>query len=218
MSLISKVLKRLDSINTLLNTIASNAKRFTELPPAQSVDLTSIFPIELNGTTYYLTLQQLFDAIQPNAPQIIQETLIPTQANQKTFLVPGNPEQVIVWKGRTNLIQDSSSMVRDFDYDSSTSVIVTTDGLNYDPDPIKSEKLYVTGFSSAIGTIQIIEATEDDQVDFFYSGVPAFVIVMAGRTNMIEGRDYTRTRYSSNNKITFTKGKPINSLVTVIKF
>ena len=217
MAIETKVEELLSTIIERLNAIGSNAKRIFELSQAQSVDLTSKFHIDLEGTSYYLTLQQLADKISPSTSQVIQEILIPTQSNQKTFLVPGNPENVLVQKGRTNLIPDSSTIVRDFDYDASTGLITTTKGLIYNIDSSKSEKLYVTGFSNKVGTIQVIEATEEDQTEFYYSGAPASVKVMAGRTNMLEGTDFNRTRYSTNNKVTFTKGKPIGSVVLIIK-
>ena len=186
--------------------------------PATSVDLNSKFHIDLNGESFYLTLQQLAETLNPSAAKIIQETLIPTQTNQKTFVVPGIPENIIVSKGRTNLTPDSTTIVRDYNYNNVTGIITTTKGLVYNADPIQSEKLYITGFSNSVGSIQIIEITQEDQTEVFYSGAPSFLKVIAGRTNMIEGLDFTRTKYSSNNKITFTKGKALNSTVTIIKF
>ena len=213
----SKIEELLSTIIERLNAIAANAKRIFELPENLSLDIASKFHIDLNGTSYFVSLERLRDFLNPVSTQVIQEVLIPTQANQKTFLVPGSPENVLIQKGRTNLIQDSTTVVRDFDYDASTGVLVTTKGLIYNIDPLKSEKLYVTGFSSKVGSIQKIEATEEDQIEFFYSGSPANVKVISGRTNMLEGIDFTRTRYSTNNKLTFTKGKPIGSLITIIK-
>lgn len=217
MSFQSQILDRLASLNETLNRIATNAKRFFELPQATTVDLTAIFPIEFEGTTYHLSLQQLKDGLGVGGPKMVQGVLIPTQANQTQFLVPGNPEYLLLQKGRTNLLKDSTTEVRDFDYDASSGLITTTKGLIYNADETQSEKLYYTGFNSDTGAIQTVKITTEDQTEVLYSGAPAIVKVLAGRTNMIEGVDFTRTNFSENNKLVFTKGKPIDTLITIIK-
>lgn len=223
MSFQTQVLELLKTVVEKLNTISKNAKRIFELPEQTILDLANKFHVDLNGTSYFITLERLRDFIRPSTTQVIKETLIPETNNQRTFLVPGKPEVVHVKKGRVNLIEDTTTTTYDFEYDASNGIITTTTGLKVSQDPTQTEKLFVIGFSSEIGTKQIIEATQEGQTEFFFSGAPSTIEVISGRSNRIESTidttyDYTRTRFSTNNKITLTKGVPIGTLITIIKF
>lgn len=223
MSFETQILELLKTVVENQNKIATNGKHIYELPEQTTLDLDNKIHVDLNENSYYMTLQRLKDFLNPTASQVIKETLIPETNNQVQFIIPGKPEVVHIQKGRTNLIEDTEDTTYDYDYDADNGILTLAKGLKVDADPTQTEKLFLIGFSSQIGTKQVLEATEDNQTEFFFSGAPSIIQVITGRTNRIENTadttyDYTRTRYSTNNKITLTKGVPIGSLITLIKF
>lgn len=211
MSFETQILSALSTITDRLNTIAANAKKIFEFPEHTTIDLSEKLPVDVNGTTKFLTLQRIFDFFNPSAPQVFEEILKPNAQGQKSFVVISKPDFVLVSKGRVPQIQSTDTETYDFSYDSATGILVTEIGLDL------AENLYVTGFSSKVGSIQQIEATANGQTEFFFSGAPNIIRVLEGRANRLETIDYTRTRFSTNNKIDFVNGVDLGTIVTIVK-
>ena len=223
MSFETQILELLKTVVENQNKISKNGKRIFELSEQTTLSLDNKIHVDLNENSYYMTLQRLKDFLNPTTSQVIKETLIPETNNQVQFIIPGSPEVIHVQKGRTNLIEDTADTTYDYNYDADNGLITLAKGLRVDADPTQTEKLFLIGFSTQIGTKQVIEATTDNQTEFFFSGAPSNMQVIVGRTNRIESTsdttyDYIRTRYSTNNKITLTKGVPVGSLISLIKF
>ena len=212
MSFQSVVLEQLASINTRLNAIVANAKRIFELPEQTTLAPSSKIHVDNATTSEYVTIQQIIDASTPSTTQVTKEELIPDTQGQKTFLVPGNPENIEVTRGRTPLIENSLLVIYDYSYDPITGILVTTEGVDL------LQRLFVTGFSNQTSTKQQIIATIENQTEFFFSGAPNNINVTAGRSPQIETIDYVRTRFSVDNKIDLTEGVASGTIITIRKF
>lgn len=135
-------------------------------------------------------------------------TLTATEDGQTAFNIESKPLSVDVifndaWKAENYA----------FEYNPLTGDLLLINGFYLDTDEVLDVRTYGDSFQK-----QILEATEEGQTIFYYSGAPSNIDVIVNDSILKEGAAYIKTNFSTGNYTTLTNGVSIGSSVQINKY
>lgn len=139
-------------------------------------------------------------------------TLVASEADQVDFIISSTPPNI-------DIVYNDAWLTEGYHYNYfpiSGTIILLIDNLDI-PGLQIGEELNVRTYGDNFDK-QIIIATSEDQVVFYYSGSPSNIEVIVNDGILTEGYGYNRTIYTTGNYITLTEGVPNGSSVQINKF
>lgn len=223
MSDYTQVLSQLASIKEYIINIGENQQNLLDFVEATELNISDFIEVSQGGSNKKAPLSLLLSLIETQNVKSKPFVLVPTTDNQTIFNVPNSPNNIDLRKGRVIQIEDYDNETNDFNYNPNTGVLVCSRGVNAS----KGERLFGRAYGNDFSTVQYIKATSEGQTEFFFSGAPESIEVSVGRVMLNENyteddeviiRDYSRTNYSTNNKINTTKGVALDAIIKIRKF
>ncbi|MFI1771011.1 hypothetical protein [Thalassobellus citreus] len=138
-------------------------------------------------------------------------TLVATEANQLTFNVSSKPPSV-------DIVHNDKWLTETYQYNYyplTGDIVLIPEALGIDGLQI-DEELNVRTYGDTFEK-QILEATEEGQTVFSYSGNPSSIEVITNDGILTEGYAYTHTNFITGNYATLTNGVKLGSSVQINK-
>lgn len=130
----------------------------------------------------------------------MKKIIIVAEENQTEINVDNSPNNIFLFKNGSWQIEDS-------DYSYSSGVVTSLQSVN------EGDYFEIIPLTNDILKI-IVQATADNQTEFNFNGNPSFADAYLKGSRLREGTDYTRTLFSSDNKITIINQSLVDYIET----
>jgi len=139
----------------------------------------------------------------------VAKYIIPVEeAGQLNFVVPGNPNSIVLIKNGVFQIEGTGLQY-------TFNTLTATFSLSAFKPAKLTDKFEVIALGVGV-TKQTVISNTDNQTEFLFTGNPSVLLVLRNGVWM-QDFQYTRTFYNTNNKIILTKGQPVGTLIDFIK-